>query len=86
MLKEETELKLFRQLENIDKKIVTDLKNENDDGALLQLSELRDTIDSFFDEIQINSKNAIIRRNRLCLLNQIKETMHRVSDFSEIEG
>ena len=86
MLKEGTELKLFRQLENIDKKIVTDLKNENDGGALLQLSELRDTIDSFFDEIQINSKNAIVRRNRLCLLNQIKETMHRVSDFSEIEG
>ena len=86
LLKEGTELKLFRQLENIDKKIVTDLKNENDDGALLQLSELRDTIDSFFDEIQINSKNAIVRRNRLCLLNQIKETMHRVSDFSEIEG
>ena len=86
LLEQEQEVKLHVKLNEIDKKVISDLENEKPKNALLELATLRQAIDKFFDTVQINSENPIIRRNRLCLLNQIKEVMHRVADFSKMDG
>ena len=81
-----SEISLYEKLVQIDENIIQDLKETKIESALENLSYLRIPIDEFFNKVKINSENAIIRRNRLCLLNQIKEVMHRVAHFSEIDG
>ena len=86
LLSEVPEVALHAQLQGIDKKVIYDLEKAEPKSALLKLATLRQSIDKFFNEVQINSENSIIRRNRLCLLNKIKEVMHLVADFSKIDG
>ncbi len=50
------------------------------------LAGLRPQIDAFFTDVVVNDDNAIIRRNRLCLLNQIRELSHQLADFNALEG
>ena len=45
-----------------------------------------DDIDDFFECVQVNSENDIVRRNRLNLLGQIRATCNLVADLSKIEG
>ena len=47
---------------------------------------LRAPIDAFFEAVQINTDNAVVRRNRLNLLHRIRETCLRVADLTRIEG
>jgi glycyl-tRNA synthetase beta chain len=50
------------------------------------MAALRGPIDAFFDTVQVNSDKAVIRRNRLCLLNRIRTVMGQVAQFNAIEG
>ena len=43
-------------------------------------------IDNFFEFVQVNSDNDIVKRNRLNLLGQIRTTCSLVADLSKIEG
>ena len=86
LMKEVSEKVLYEKLIEIDQVIMRDLELKNVEGAMKNLALLREPIDNFFNEVQINIGNGIIRRNRLCLLNQIKEVMHSVTNFSKIDG
>ena len=86
LFKENVELKLYEELKKIDKKVTVDLDKNNPIRALGHLSSLKLPIDNFFNLVQINVDNSIMRRNRLCLLNQIKVVMHKVADFSKLGG
>ena len=55
-------------------------------GALTSLATLRAPVDVFFDKVTVNAANPELRLNRLRLLNRLCKTMHRVADFSRIEG
>jgi glycyl-tRNA synthetase beta chain len=50
------------------------------------MATLRVPVDAFFTAIQINSDNAILRRNRLNLLSRIRSTCSQVADLTLIEG
>ena len=50
------------------------------------MAELRGPVDGFFDAVMINDENDIVRRNRLNLLSQIRQTCTRVADLTKIEG
>ena len=54
--------------------------------AILAVTDLRKPIDHFFECVQVNSENDIVRRNRLNLLGQIRATCNLVADLSKIEG
>ena len=54
--------------------------------AILAVTNLRQPIDDFFECVQVNSENDIVRRNRLNLLGQIRATCNLVADLSKIEG
>jgi glycyl-tRNA synthetase beta chain len=55
-------------------------------GALSALATLRGPVDAFFDTVTVNAPDPELRLNRLRLLNRLCTTMHRVADFSRIEG
>ena len=50
------------------------------------LATLRAPVDRFFDDVTVNADVADVRARRLGLLAGIREVMHRVADFSKIEG
>jgi glycyl-tRNA synthetase beta chain len=50
------------------------------------MATLRAPIDAFFEAVQVNAENQIVRRNRLNLLHQIVETCGQVADLSRLEG
>jgi glycyl-tRNA synthetase beta chain len=86
LMRETSEKNLFQKLVEIEKIIVKDLLRKDFEAAMENLADLRKPIDEFFNSVQINSDNSIIRRNRLCLLSRIKEVMHKVANFSKIDG
>ena len=45
-----------------------------------------DASDAFFEAVQVNADNAVLRRNRLNLLSRIREAGRLVADFGRIEG
>ena len=49
--------------------------------ALISLSK---PINLFFEKVQINDKNLLLKTNRLCLLFNIKNYVVRETDFSKI--
>jgi glycyl-tRNA synthetase beta chain len=62
------------------------LKKEEFGIAMQALARLRQPVDGFFDAVTVNCEDARLRANRLRLLSQIRATLNRVADFSQIEG
>ena len=50
------------------------------------LATLRAPIDAFFDAVQVNAENEVVRRNRLNLLARIRGICLQVADLTRIEG
>ncbi|HYC26337.1 MAG TPA: glycine--tRNA ligase subunit beta [Roseiarcus sp.] len=59
---------------------------EDFEGAMRELAKLRAPVDAFFDKVTVNADNPGLRRNRLRLLNELREAVHKVADFSKIAG
>ncbi|HXA69986.1 MAG TPA: DALR anticodon-binding domain-containing protein, partial [Stellaceae bacterium] len=62
------------------------LEREAFDGAMTALAGLRGPVDEFFDRVTVNTDKPELRENRLRLLSEIRATLNRVADFSQIEG
>ena len=82
----EAEKALFAALDAADPAIGKALNAEDFSAAMSALAALRAPIDAFFEEVVVNAENAIVRRNRLCLLNRIRTVMLRVAAFGALEG
>ncbi len=54
--------------------------------AMAALATLRAPIDRFFEEVTVNDADANKRGSRLALLAAFRDAVHRVADFSRIEG
>lgn len=62
------------------------LAKEDFSAAMKVLSELREPVDAFFDGVMVNDEDDQVRLSRLGLLTEIRNIVHRVADFSKIEG
>jgi glycyl-tRNA synthetase beta chain len=62
------------------------LAREDFEGAMRHLAALRAPVDRFFEEVLVNDPDPATRARRLGLLAAIRDAMHRVADFSRIEG
>ncbi len=80
------EATLFTALDQAEAAMTKALAGEDFVGAMRALSALRAPIDAFFDAVQVNAPNAILRRNRLNLLSRIRAICARVADLSRLEG
>ncbi|MCW1381840.1 glycine--tRNA ligase subunit beta [Novosphingobium sp. KCTC 2891] len=55
-------------------------------AAMAALASLRAPIDSFFDQVTVNDADANKRASRLGMLGRFRAAVHKVADFSRIEG
>jgi glycyl-tRNA synthetase beta chain len=62
------------------------IEREDFEGAMSALSTLRAPIDAFFDGVMVNDPDPQKRAYRLGLLERFVSAVHRVADFSKIEG
>ncbi|WP_170523135.1 glycine--tRNA ligase subunit beta [Ruegeria arenilitoris] len=82
----DSEKALFAALDQAQAKIAPALKAEDFPAAMAAMAALRGPIDAFFEDVQVNSDNAVLRRNRLNLLSQIRQICSSVADLTKIEG
>ena len=59
---------------------------EDFEGAMRALATLRAPVDAFFLDVTVNADDPALRLNRLRLLNELREAMHAVADFSRVAG
>jgi glycyl-tRNA synthetase beta chain len=62
------------------------LDAEDFEGAMREMAALRGPVDAFFDAVKVNADDPALRENRLNLLGGLRAALHRVADFSRIEG
>jgi glycyl-tRNA synthetase beta chain len=62
------------------------LGREDFEGAMKLLATLRAPVDAFFEKVTVNDPDPDIRARRLALLAGVRDLMHRIADFSKIEG
>jgi len=55
-------------------------------GAMAALASLRASVDAFFDGVIVNDADPAKRDARLTLLAKLRAAVHKVADFSRIEG
>lgn len=77
---------LFAALDAAEPAIRAAVAAEDFPAAMSAIAALRAPIDAFFEAVQVNSDNQILRRNRLNLLSRIRETGRLIADFARIEG
>ena len=80
------ETALFDALDAADAAIAPSLKAEDFAAAMTAIAALRGPIDAFFEAVQVNSENQVVRRNRLNLLSRIRATCLQVADLNHLEG
>ena len=82
----DVERALFAALDRAEATITPAVQAEDFAAAMSAMATLRAPIDAFLDATQINTDNAILRRNRLNLLHRIRAICSGVADLTKVEG
>lgn len=82
----EEEKALFTALDRAEGEISNSIEAEDFASAMGAMAALRTPIDAFFEAVQVNSDNSILRRNRLNLLSRIRQTCLQAADLTRLEG
>ena len=82
----DVERALFAALDRTEATITPSVQAEDFAAAMSAMATLRAPIDAFLDATQINTDNAILRRNRLNLLHRIRAICSGVADLTKVEG
>jgi glycyl-tRNA synthetase beta chain len=80
------ELALLTALDAAEPKAAAAVDAEDFEGAMAALASLRAPIDAFFEGVMVNDPDPGKRAFRLGLLARFRDAVHRVADFSKIEG
>lgn len=80
LFEDEAEKDLFKSLKELGKH---KLKNQADYISLmLQLAELREPVDKFFDKVMVMAEDKKVRENRILLLSQVRALFLQVADIA----
>ena len=77
---------LFEALDRGEAEISKAVLAEDFEAAMGAMAALRGPIDAFFEAVQINSDNDILRRNRLNMLSRIRQICRQAADLSRLDG
>jgi glycyl-tRNA synthetase beta chain len=77
---------LVAALDGAELRVERALAAEDFTGAMAALASLRSPIDAFFEGVTVNDPDREVRARRLNLLARFRDAVHRVADFSKIEG
>ncbi len=84
LLKEAGELQLFTVAQQIGRAAIQFKKERKYRRALEKISELRPSVDFFFDKVLVMDEDAKVRRNRIALLAGLLKEFSTIADFSEL--
>ncbi|HWH21741.1 MAG TPA: glycine--tRNA ligase subunit beta [Allosphingosinicella sp.] len=80
------EAALISALDSAEPKAAAAVEAEDFGAAMAALASLRAPVDAFFDKVTVNDPDPAKRAARLNLLARMRAAVHRVADFSRIEG
>ena len=83
---EPAEAALIAALDEAEPRAAAAVEAEDFEGAMAALATLRAPIDAFFETVTVNDADPAKRQARLALLARMRAAVHRVADFSKIEG
>jgi len=82
----DAERALFSALDKAEAAIEPAMKAEDFTAAMQAMAALRAPLDAFFETVQVNADNAILRRNRLNLMSRIRDVCLQVADLRKLNG
>ncbi|MFQ5660679.1 MAG: glycine--tRNA ligase subunit beta [Gammaproteobacteria bacterium] len=83
LLVEKAEKKLYEEM--LDAKVSENITEMDYIGALTDLSNLRNSVDAFFDNVLVICDDEILRTNRLALLNELRQLFLKTADISRLQ-
>ena len=83
---EPAEKDLIDALDSAEPDAAAAIEAEDFAAAMRALASLRAPIDRFFDSVTVNDEDPLKRAARLDLLARFRDAVHKVADFSRIEG
>jgi len=86
LLQEDAEKSLHNALSGLRDTVSTAAINGDYAAALSALATLREPVDRFFEEVMVNADDEAIRRNRLSLLNELRDQFLNVADISLLQS
>jgi glycyl-tRNA synthetase beta chain len=86
LLREPAEAALARELGRIHAMVQPKLQHRDYTGVLTDLAGLRDSVDSFFDQVLVMCEDQSLRCNRLTLLHKLNGLFLEVADISRLQG
>ena len=86
LLAEESEILLASTLKEYQQKVVPMIKERDYKSALTELAGLRESVDSFFDNVMVMCDDDDIKNNRLALLSKLNSLFLETADISKLQG
>jgi len=85
ILSQDEEKKLFEKISNLEKSSKQQIKNKNYTELLNDIVEIKETINTFFDNVMVMDKDEKVKLNRLSLLNRLRNIVLNIADFRFLE-
>ncbi|MEJ2115040.1 MAG: glycine--tRNA ligase subunit beta [Gammaproteobacteria bacterium] len=86
LFKEDAESTLYTALESLSADVEHLFKENEYEQALNKLSELRQPVDRFFDDVMVMDEDEKLKANRIALLFKIDSLFMQVADFSRLQS
>ncbi|MEL6169754.1 MAG: glycine--tRNA ligase subunit beta [Pseudomonadota bacterium] len=82
----DSERAVFEALDTAEAAIGPAMEVEDFETAMHVMAGLRAPLDAFFEDVQVNADNPVLRRNRLNLLSRIRTICLSVADLTRLSG
>ncbi|QEY23512.1 glycine--tRNA ligase subunit beta [Neisseria animalis] len=82
LLQQSEEQALFAAAQALQPKITAAVAQRDFQTALTELAAIKPQVDAFFDGVMVMADDAVVKQNRLNLLNQLAEQMNAVADIA----
>ena len=86
LLTEESEITLAKSLKDYHQRLAPLLDNRDYKSALTELAGLRESVDSFFDNVMVMCDDPDVKNNRLALLSNLNALFLETADISKLQG
>jgi len=80
------EQQLFAKMQTVQAAIAPLVATGDYSAALTELASMRETVDTFFDEVMVMAEDATVRANRLAFLHTIRALFLQVADISRLQA
>ncbi len=86
LLTESAEIELANELSSYRQRLAPLLEKRDYQKTLTELAGLRNTVDTFFDDVMVMCEDEKIKQNRLTLLDNLHKLFLETADISKLQG